>query len=267
MTGITRGDAAGPRCGRVAALYDIHGNLPALQAVLGEVEDAAPALVVIGGDVATGPFPVEATECLMELDLPARFVMGNSDREVIDSFAGSSQGDQSVELATRWCAEMLSERHIDFFRSFENTVSLDVGDLGPVLFCHGSPRSDLELITSATPGALIEPMLEGVDASTVVCGHTHMQFDRLISGTRVVNAGSVGMPYERAPGAYWAMVGRTIEHRHTPYDLEGAAAMIRLSGWPMADEFLRDNVLTVPTPEEAIAVFEPSSMQRSLREP
>jgi diadenosine tetraphosphatase ApaH/serine/threonine PP2A family protein phosphatase len=100
-------------------------------------------------------------------------------------------------------------------------------------------------------------MLLGVSAKTVVCGHTHMQFDRQVSGVRLVNAGSVGMPYESAPGAYWAMVGERIELRRSLYDRDAAATAIGETDWPMAKEFALENVLTVPSPQEAIAIFEP----------
>jgi predicted phosphodiesterase len=251
---------------RVAALYDIHGNIPALEAVLAEVVAGAADSFVVGGDVAAGPFPPETIERLMQLELPARFVMGNADRELIDSFERGPHADEIADPSTRWCAEQLSERHVDFLRSFEPTVTLEVADLGRVLFCHGSPRSDEELITPATPAPRIERMLDGVDANVVVCGHTHMQFDRVILGTRVVNAGSVGMPYELAPGSYWALLGDRVEHRHTGYDLQAAAAMIRRSGWPPADEYARDNVLTVPPPEEVIPVFESRAQQREIED-
>jgi predicted phosphodiesterase len=250
---------------RVAALYDIHGNIPALDAVLAEVVGAGSDQIVIGGDVAAGPFPAETIERLMQLELPARFVMGNADRELIDAFERDTGEDETADPNTRWCAGQLSNRHIDFLRAFEPTVTLEVSGAGRVLFCHGSPRGDEELITSASPAARVEPMLEGVDG-IVVCGHTHMQFDRVVSGTRVVNAGSVGMPYERVPGAYWAVVGAKVEHRRTDYDLEAAAAMIRRSGWPPADEFARDNVLTLPAPEEVIPIFESYAERREVKD-
>lgn len=243
---------------RIAALYDIHGNVHALEAVLAAVEDADPDLIVVGGDVAGGPFPVETTERLMHLQRPARFVTGNGDRELIAAY-GQKQGTESddpSEVTTRWCARQLSPRHIDFLRSFEALVTLEDA-AGTLLFCHGSPRSDEELITLATPPERIEPMVQGLaTGTTAVCGHTHMQFDRLVSGVRIVNAGSVGMPYELAPGAYWALVGDSVELRRSAYDLDAAAAAIRSTDWPFADEFAAENVLTVRTPEEAIAAFE-----------
>jgi predicted phosphodiesterase len=244
---------------RIAALYDIHGNIHALDAVLADVMEVDADTIVVGGDVASGPFPSQTIERLMALPVPSRFVMGNADRELIETFDGPDEPPamNGADATTQWCAQQLAGRHTDFLRSFDATVTLEVEGTGSVLFCHGSPRSDEELVTPATPEERIEPMLSGVGEKTVVCGHTHMQFDRHVSGVRLVNAGSVGMPYEKTPGAYWALVGETIQLRCTAYDLDAAAVAIAATDWPMAKEFALENVLTVPSPQEAIAIFEP----------
>jgi predicted phosphodiesterase len=246
---------------RIAALYDIHGNAHALDAVLADVEGTGIDLILVGGDVASGPFPAEVVERLLNLPRPARFVMGNADRELIAASETEGGGTEpgSDPFGTLWCASQLSPDHIEFMRSFERVVELDVEGIGSTLFCHGSPRSDEELITPATPQERILPMLEGVGANVVVCGHTHMQFDREVGLIRLINAGSVGMPYEHSTGAYWATFGGTVELRRTPYDLAAAAEAIRASEWPQASEFAEENVLTIPGPEEAIAVFEGSA--------
>ena len=241
---------------RVAALYDIHGNVHALEAVLGELAGESPDLIVVGGDVANGPFPVATIDRLKTLEQPTRFVMGNGDRSLLVSEADDGEPDAWAE-ATRWCAEQIGDARRALLAGFEPTVELDAGDLGPVLFCHGSPRSDEEIITPASPETRVAPMLEGITAPTVVCGHTHMQFDRRVAGKRLVNAGSVGMPYSDVPGAYWALLGEEIELRRTSYDLEEAAAASRATGWPLAEEFAAENVLTVPTAAAATAIFEP----------
>src|SRR5204862_4096850 len=157
----------------------------------------------------------------------------------------------AADTPTAWAAAQLSPPDRDFLASFEETVRVDVDGLGRVLFCHGSPRSDEEIISQATPVERMRELLEGVDAEVVVCGHTHMQLDRVVDGVRVVNAGSVGMPYGE-PGAYWALLGPDVELRRTAYDLDAAAARIRASGWPVANEFARENVLAVPSVEEAL---------------
>jgi putative phosphoesterase len=243
---------------KAAAIYDIHGNLPALEAVLAEIERAAPDLIVVGGDVASGPMPRATLERLMALGARARFVQGNADREVVDCFDGvplAPNTPEEVQELTTWAAQQLERRHRDFLASFAAQVVLNVDGLGDVLFCHGSPRSDEEMLTAATPDQRLQAALTGVEQPVVVCGHTHMQFDRQSGKVRIVNAGSVGMPYGE-PGAYWLWLGPEVTLRRTPYDLEEAARMIRASGYPQARDFADNNVLQPATAAEAIEVFE-----------
>ena len=224
---------------RIAALYDVHGNLPALEAVLAEVVTDGPDVVVIGGDVSAGPFPVECLELLRALGDRAVWIRGNADREV----AG-------------WPAEQLSDEQRDFLTGLPENVVLDVDELGPVLFCHGSPRADDETITERSPDARLEAALAGVEQRTVVHGHTHVAYDRRFGLYRLICPGSVGMPYADEPGAYWGKFGPGFEQRRTPYDLEAAAERIRASAWPQAPEIAAANVLTVPPAAEAIDFFE-----------
>jgi predicted phosphodiesterase len=178
---------------RVAVLADIHGNLPALDAVLAEVEATAVDLIVIGGDVAAGPMPGATLERLARLGDRAQYVMGNGDREMVEAYDGP--GRASLDwAATQWAAEQLDQAGPDVLASYLPTVTLDVDGLGPTLFCHGSPRGDTEMLTSFTGPERLEPILEGVAERTIVCGHTHRQFDRQVGGWRLVNAGAVGMP-------------------------------------------------------------------------
>jgi predicted phosphodiesterase len=245
---------------RVAALYDIHGNLPALDAVLADVERAGPDLIVTGGDVASGPFPCETIARLRGLEIPVAHVMGNADRELVaaSSCDGcATTGDDLMAQGTLWAARQLGDAERAFLASFVSTLVLDVDGVGPTLFCHGSPTSDEEGITLVTPRRRIDTLLAGVDEATVVCGHTHSQFDLRHEAVRVVNAGSVGMPYEAAPAAYWALLGPGIELRRTEYDLRRAAALIRATTWPPAEAFAAENILACPTALEAAAVLEP----------
>jgi predicted phosphodiesterase len=247
---------------RVAALYDVHGNLPALEAALAEVERSGVELVVVGGDVASGPFPTETIEALRALELPTRFVRGNADRELVELFDGREPSEGDWGAADAWCAAALARDHRDFLAGFEPQVVVDVDGLGAVRFCHGSPRSDTELLTPATPEARLSAALAGVSEKTVVCGHTHVAFDRTVDGTRLLNAGSVGMPYG-GTGAHWALLGPGVELRRTAYDLERAAARISTSGWPLAASFAAENVLETPSAEEAIASFEELAARES----
>src|SRR5262249_21833467 len=142
---------------RVAALYDVHGNLPALEAVLSEVERQAAGVVVGGGDVDLGPMPRETLDRLIALQGRARFIRGNTDRELVSSFDGTSMLRETVgedDLWARrcqWAAEQITGAQRDCLASLPETVVLEIECLGETLFCHGSPRSDEEAITRLTP--------------------------------------------------------------------------------------------------------------------
>ena len=234
---------------RVAALADIHGNLPALEAVLREVERQKPDLIVFCGDVASGPMPSETIDLLETIE-GARFVRGNADRGLVGEFDG--RPSESPGPFTEWCAQQISRAQRDFLASFESTVSVEAVDgVGRVLFCHAVPQNDVDVVTKETPDDRMREILAGVDADLVVCGHTHMQFDRMVDGVRIVNAGSVGMTYGR-PGACWALLGPGVDLRRTDYDREAAAELIRQKDWSSAESFARDNVISVPTEEEAM---------------
>jgi predicted phosphodiesterase len=246
--------SARPAATRVAALYDVHGNLPALEAVLAEAGDGQ---LVFGGDLAAGPMPAETLDRIMELD--ALVLRGNADRELL--------GGPSGGLIDEWVVSQLDDRHREYIAALPEQIELDVDGVGQVLFCHGSPRSDEEMILKTTPDGWLREMLAGVEADAVVCGHTHMQFDRRVDGWRVVNAGSVGLAYG-APGAHWLALGPGIEHRRTPYDNETFAAYVETLEWPIAERFAEENIRRVPTEEEALEFFEKvASEQWSQRYP
>jgi putative phosphoesterase len=243
---------------KIAALYDIHGNLPALDAVLKEVEQEHPDLILVGGDIVPGPMPRAALERLLVLGDKVHYIRGNCEREVVAAFDGLlPRPGMSAEVieTTRWTAEQLERSQRDFLAQLPEQAVFNVDGLGEVLFCHGSPRSDEEIFTVATPEERLRTIFTGVGQRVVVCGHTHMQFDRTVDGTRIVNAGSVGMPYGE-PGAYWLLLGPEVTLRRTLYDLEDAAARIRASDYPQAQDFAENNVLKPETEAEVIALFE-----------
>ena len=244
----------------VAALYDVHGNLPALDAALAAVEAAGMGDIVVGGDVALGPMPRETVDRLLALGSRARFVRGNCDRLVAEAFDGRPlpRLPDAVRDAVVWTAAQLDRRQRDFLAGFTETVVVTVAGIGEVLFCHATPRSDDELFTALTPAERVRPMLGGVPQRVVVCGHTHMQFDRLVDGVRVVNAGSVGMPYGR-PGAYWLRLGPDVHPVRTEYDLARAAALVRGTTYPQAEEFASRSVLQPPGEREMLSLFEPAA--------
>src|SRR6266550_1305053 len=231
---------------RVAALADIHGNLPALEAVLRDVERERPDLMVFCGDVASGPMPAETIDLLQTIP-GARFVRGNADRGLVDEFDGKPS--ESPGPFVDWCAKQINRKQRDFLASFESTVQID--GVGRVLFCHAVPDNDIDVMTAETSEERMREILAGVDADLVVCGHTHMQFDRVVDRVRVVNAGSIGMTYGE-PGACWAMLGPGAQLRRTEYDREAAAGRIRAKDWSAAESFARDNVINVPSVDEAM---------------
>jgi len=188
----------------VAALYDIHGDLAALEAVLAEVPDDA--TIVVGGDVcAGGEQPSETLSRLRGLGDSVLWLRGNSDRELHPGEEGLAPAAVVEEARSR-----LSEEEIEFLYGLPPTQRI-----GDVLYCHASPRNDVDIFTERTPEEQIAFLFAGLDVPTVVCGHTHTQYERTVAGVRVVNAGSVGMPYEEEPGAYWLL---DLVHRRTPYE-------------------------------------------------
>jgi putative phosphoesterase len=247
---------------RVAALYDIHGNLPALEAVLDEVAEIGVDCVVIGGDVVPGPLPRETLAMLLRLPVPAHFLHGNGERDVIA--ATTDGGLDSVPAQARdivsWTSRILSTSDMERLMSWPAAVELDVQGIGTVLFCHATPRSDREIFTEQTPAERLLPIFENVAASVVVCGHTHMQFDRTIGATRVVNAGSVGMPFGQ-PGADWLLLGPGVDLRRTVYDARGAALRIRASDYPEAADFAAHHVEHPPSSERMLEILERAALK------
>ena len=233
---------------RVAVLSDVHGNLPALEAVLAEVDAEEVDTVVCGGDIVGGPFSVEVLDRLTALR-DVRFFRCNADRMMLEG---------TDEFGVDWDAER--RRHGDerlaVVASWPLTDALELEGLGRALFCHAVPSADEPIFTRITPDDEVVRLLGDVEADLLVCGHTHVQFDRqLPTGLRVVNAGSVGMPYEGRPGAFWALLGRDVELRRTEYDVEAAAGAIREVGGPL-NEQLAGYLLEPPDPDEVSAFFE-----------
>jgi len=228
----------------VAALYDIHGNLPALEAVLADVRRLSVDAIVVGGDVFPGPQSKECLDCLLGFDLPVRFLRGNGERAVL-SVAHGGEADslpQQVRESVRWLARRLAPERVEAMASWPPSVRLAIDGIGDVLF------------TRLTPAERIADAFAQADAPLVVCGHTHMQFDRHIGPTRVVNAGSVGMPFGE-PGAYWLLLGDGVALRRTAYDLEDAAARVRASEHPQAADFAAHNILQPPSEREMLELF------------
>jgi putative phosphoesterase len=228
---------------RVAALYDVHANLPAVEAVLAEVDVDT---ILVGGDAVLGPMPKETLRLLR--DRGATFIRGNCDREV----ATPGEGEELWTRRARWAHEQLDDEELAFLRDLRHPLPMEVDGLGEVLFCHGSPRSDEELITPATPSERMRELLADVPERILVSAHTHVQFDRFVDGVRSVNPGSVGMPYQGASGAYWAILGPDVQLCRTEYDLDVAIARYRGSNDPLVDAMVK-TLVEPPTLGEVIA--------------
>jgi putative phosphoesterase len=205
---------------RIAALSDIHGNLPALEAVLDDLESERFDALVVVGDSVTGPFSAEVFDRITRVT-GARFVRGNIERMVLEG---------SDEHGRNWDDERtrLGDERLATIARWPRTLEVEVEGLGRVLVCHSTPASEDPIYTRITPDDELVGLFGPRSADVILCGHTHMQYDRRLStGLRIVNPGSVGMPYEGRRGAYWALLGPEVEFRRSEYDVEEAARAMR----------------------------------------
>lgn len=240
---------------RVAALYDIHGNLPALEAVLLEVDAEGVDRIVVGGDAAAGPFPEETVARLRELGATVLFIRGNADRELAHG------GDKMPEVVREWMRGHVSDTLRAALGAWPEQARLDVDGLGEVLFCHATPRNDEEIFTELTPDEIVAEMFAKAPAPGVtVVGHTHMQVDRRVGDRRIVNAGSVGLPYEGRAAAFWALLGGDVELRSTDYDVADFVRRARAVHYP--DEYLRESLVAPASRADAAAFFEGTAGRR-----
>jgi putative phosphoesterase len=250
---------------RVAVLADIHGNLPALNAVLAEPDVLMADLVVLLGDIALGPLPGPTLDRLAELGDRAVWVHGNCEREMVTAFDGGVvPGPFGGEAAK--AAALIGRAHRDRLDGLPLTVTLEVTGLGPVLFCHASPRRDDEMVLVDSPPERWAEVLADVPEPVVVLGHTHMPFDRLAAHRRAVNPGSVGMPYGH-PGAAWALLGPGVSLRQTRYDTAAAAAVIAASPYPGAADWAADYVSQHESADAALAAFTPIARHQAHDNP
>jgi predicted phosphodiesterase len=234
--------------GTVAVVSDVHTNVAALTAVLAEIEREAPDLVVSCGDLTWGSQPDETIALMRALGDRALFVRGNGERAVLELLSGERDTESPRE---RWVPARHSPESVAFVATIGFSLVIDVTGLGPVRFCHGSPRADTEIVTPATSAERFADLSAGIEERVLVTGHTHIQFDRAVAGRRSVNPGSVGLPYHLGePGtAYWAMLGPDVSLRQTRYDVTAAVSAGDELGDPGADR-IRDLLLTPPTPAE-----------------
>jgi len=237
----------------VAVGADVHGNAIALAAVAEEIVAAGPDLLVFLGDLTWGPLPEETWRIVCELGdaFPGRtlFVRGNAERALCELWQMRDVPERTPR--EHWMLAQHSEATLAALAAFAHGAEVDIERLGPTRFCHGSPRSDEELVTPGTPDRRLRKLLAGVPERILVSAHTHIQFDRVVAGVRSVNPGSIGMPYQGRPGAYWALLGPEVELRRTEYDLELAVSRYRGTSDPLADAMI-ETLLEPPTPAEVV---------------
>ncbi|MFE9624592.1 metallophosphoesterase family protein [Streptomyces sp. NPDC006527] len=242
---------------RVAVLSDIHGVLPALEAVLAEPDVRAADRVVLTGDITAGPQPAEVLDLLRAQGERVLWVAGNADRELVEYRRGRRSG--IPDPIGPFAASALRDDQVDFLEALPTTLTLTVRGLGPVLFCHATPRDDEEVVLVDSRPARWAEVFEGLDEEvrTVVCGHTHMPYVRLAHGRLVVNPGSVGMPYGR-PGAHWCLLGPGTDLRVTPYDVPAAVArLVAECAYPGIAEWADACLHARVTDTEALEAFGP----------
>ncbi|MGW7237225.1 metallophosphoesterase family protein [Streptomyces sp. NPDC054804] len=242
---------------RVAVLSDIHGVLPALEAVLGEPDVSSADRIVLTGDITAGPQPGQVIEALRELGDRVLWLSGNADRELVEYRRG--ERTEIPDPIGPFAADALTAEQVGFLAALPRTATLAVRGLGRVLFCHATPRDDEEIVLVDSSAARWAEVFAGVDAAvgTVVCGHTHMPYTRLAHGRLVVNPGSVGMPYGR-PGAHWCLLGPGADLRVTSYDIPAAVARLRAEcAYPKIAEWADCYLNSRVTDTEALAAFGP----------
>jgi putative phosphoesterase len=242
---------------RVAVLSDVHCVLPALEAVLAEPDVRGADLIVLPGDLVVGPMPVETVELIESLGERVVWVGGNCERITVELARGERGGGEPNLTMAAWGAGRLREDQVDRIAGLPKTVTLEVGGLGEVLFCHATPRDDEEIVLVDSGEERWREVLAGAPP-TVVCGHTHMPFVRLVDRRTVVNPGSVGMPYGTT-GAHWALLGGggpAVQLRRTEFDVEAAAAKI-IAGcdFPGVEEFIDHYLRRPPSDLEALETF------------
>jgi predicted phosphodiesterase len=234
---------------KIAILSDIHGNLPALEAVLTEIVAEGIERVVCLGDVATlGPQPREVLARLRALGCPV--VMGNTDAILL-----APQDDEEApsdhwrnEDFDRWCAAQLTPDDLAYLRTFQPTISLPLSEDMMLLCYHGSPRSYDERISAETADSALHEMLAATPARIYAGGHTHQQLLRRYRDALVLNPGAVGFAKDAIPPATlvrnpaWAeyaviasdRVRLDVSLRRAPFDLDALFAAFDATGIPRA---------------------------------
>src|SRR3954471_9469106 len=236
----------------VLALYDIHGNLAALDAVLADPRAAGADVVLVGGDAVPGPFAGAPLDRLEALSVPVRWIRGNGEREVAAAVGAPAPAPD--DLAAYTSAVTAAELGDDRARALgELPLTLQIDG---VLYCHASPRRDDEMLTRLSPPERWAEVLADAPPGLVVAGHTHQQDDRIVGEVRFLNAGSVGLPYEGDGAARWLWVeDGAPELRRTSYDAAAAGERMLAAGWP-DERSIRASLIEPVEPLEVTRLFE-----------
>ena len=229
---------------RIAALSDIHGNLPALEAVHKAIDAARPDYVAVCGDlVFNGPDPAGTLALIQELQRAGAFVtLGNTDVAVADgdftaAFPWFTEGTpDSYQVAAEWARDQIGDEGVDFLRRLPSERRLRVGD-DLVLFCHASPGSLTDGLGADLDPVVTIDRVSGTEAKVIVCGHTHLPEVREVGWRTIVNAGSAGYVFDGDPTASWALIeidegGIKAEIHRTNYDVMAAANAVSARGLP-----------------------------------
>ena len=241
---------------KIATLYDIHGNLPALEAVLAEIAKEQVDAIVVGGDAIAGPMPNEVLDRLKSVQTPVHYIVGNGESEVLRYLTGEPIGalTPAGEAGAIVVGDHLTEANKAFLRGWSFSVKFKSPHLGDILFCHATPHNNTHVFTKQSDPSQIEAVFDGVMADLVVCGHTHMQFDLSVAGKRVVNSGSVGMPFGES-GAHWLLIDEAVEFRNTEFEREAAAETIRQSQSPEAEAFINGQIFGTPAEADVLPIL------------
>ncbi|WP_434716446.1 metallophosphoesterase family protein [Lacticaseibacillus paracasei] len=226
---------------KIAALYDIHGNYPALKEVLKQVKKLSPDLVVLGGDLIAGPMPLETLSLLKRVSTTFKTVgiMGNNDQDIVDIYAKKRVGlsRKATEQLT-WIANQLSYKQVSFLRNLLPSISI-----GNYFFCHAVKNDNTTVFSPRQNKAYIEALFKGVQESYIICGHTHIQFELSLPNKKIINAGSIGMPFSNQFGAQWLWLeDNRIEYKRTIFNQQVAIQLISQTEYPFKNEFIANNL-------------------------
>jgi diadenosine tetraphosphatase ApaH/serine/threonine PP2A family protein phosphatase len=213
----------------LACLADVHGNTAALGAVLASEDFARADAVAFLGCTTTGPDPRGVLERCADLKMPVFHLAGNGERWVLERSSGVRPVEREVD---EWLIAAHGDDGLATIGSWPGGLSVAHSPAGGLRLCHGSPRSDIELLTSLTADDRLREATSGVEEPVVIHGHTHVQYRRNAVGRVIAGAGSVGLPYAASPGARWVLISDEVRLVVTPYDLDQAEALIAATGYP-----------------------------------